>query len=264
MMRLLLAAGLVVAPALAGCIGGGETLIVVANAPRLANGMSIAVAVPRGLFGPAEGFASFIVSYQGRAVYPFGGVLGAPVFIQEGKGAAFVPYADFVVDNGDYVVAVEFQGREASARVPVEKWVNWVYVLSYVRNETLVADIVLETSSGSPGQRVFAAGQLDLEVRYRGEEGEANEMRLARVLRTDGRDDFVRVGIPLGDLERSGQRNRGFYSVEATFHNDEANGNKQVPMDPALANSTPPANWVYLELEEPCDRPVDVPPLCLP
>jgi hypothetical protein len=104
MVLLLAAAGL------SGCLGGGEPLVVAA-APITANGMTVAVVVPRGIFGGGDGTASFRIAYNGQTIYPPGGVLPAPIEIVEGKGSAFVDYRAFVVDNGDYAVTVEFQGH---------------------------------------------------------------------------------------------------------------------------------------------------------
>jgi hypothetical protein len=243
-MRAWLLAAMMLALPLAGCLGPSQGgLVVVAQAPRLANGMSIAIALPRGMLGAPEGTASFSVHYNGQVVYPPGGAVGAPMDVKEGKGSAFVPYAWFVIDNGDYEVTVDFDGRHATTRVPVEKWVHWVYALPYIKQGVLVVDIVLERTPGEPNDRVFAAGQLNLDVRYRGSSGRDNEMAFSKTVQSDGADDFIRVEMPLGDFDAR----RGYYSAEATFANFQAVGNSQVPMDPTLNDYNPPTNWVFVE-----------------
>jgi hypothetical protein len=258
-MRAWPAALLLLAPLLSGCLGGGgaSDLILVANAPSVANGMSLALVAPRGLFGPAEGSAVYWVHHDGRVVYPGAG--GAPLPLVQGRATDFVPYSRFVVENGDYQVVVDLEGRRAQTTVSVTKWVSWLYVVPYFRNDTIVADVVLEMSSGEPNARVFAAGQLNFQVRYRGEDGEVDELRLSRAVRTDGLDSFERLVIPLQDLAQ-GDRNRGYYAINATFHNDQANGNNNVLMDPALAQPDPPMNWVYLPLTDRCPMVVQPPP----
>lgn len=252
-MRRAALAVLVLLPGLlSGCLGGAgqPDLVVVASAPRIANGMTIAVGVPRTLFEDGEGIATYVISHGGAVLYPPGGV-GAFIQLAEGRGSAFVPYQNFVVGNGEYEVTVHYKDRSALVRASVEKWVQFVYVFPYQRNETIVADVVLEGGSGEPNYRIFAAGQLNLQVRYRGENMTEDEMRLTRVLRHEGLDAYIRVTIPFDDLEQR-QRNRGYYSVEATFHNEQANGNNNVPLDPALAQADPPTNYVYLELQDRC------------
>jgi hypothetical protein len=241
-------------------VGGSDAgMVVVASAPRLANGMTVAVAIQRSIFGGGDGVAMYQVSFNGQAIYPPGGVVGAPIEMVEGRGSAFIPYTNFVVDNGDYVVSVDFEGKHSEARATVEKWVNWVYVFPYLRNDTVVAEMVLERSEGQPSDRIFASGQINLQLRYRGENGTSNETRLTRVIPHDGLTDFERTQIPLTSIEQ-GDRNRGYYSVEATFQNLQAMGNNNVPLDPTLGQPNPPTNWVYLDLPDRCTATVALPP----
>jgi hypothetical protein len=245
---------LLLALGLSGCLGGSAdpgSMVVVASAPRLANGMTIAVGVPRGLFEDGEGVANYAISHGGEVLYPPGGV-GGFISLSQGRGSAFVPYSNFVVGNGEYEVTVTYKERSAMVRAAVDKWVNFVYVFPYLRNDTVVVDVVLERVSGQPNDRMFAAGQLSVQMRYRGENGTAEpEMRWTKSFRHEGQETFIRFAIPLEDITRS-SRNRGFYSVEATFHNEQANGNNNVPLDPALEDPDPPTNWIYLELEDRC------------
>jgi hypothetical protein len=234
---------LVLALPLGGCLGGGDAPVVVAAAPELANGMTVAVATPRGLLGGGEGQATFTVAYGGQVLYPPGGVLAAPLEVHEGKGSAFVPYQAFVVDNGDYTVSVTFNDKTAQATVPIKKWVYFVYALPYLRGSTLFVDLVLEQTRGQPNDRVFAEGELNMELRYRGHNGEVNQFRLGRTMLTQGDQSFQRIELPLGSFHSNEQ---GYYSVEATFHNFQASGNNNVGMDPELGSQRPPTNWVYI------------------
>lgn len=227
---------------LAGCLGNGS-IVVVAQAPRLANGMSIAVAVPRGLLGAADGTADFFISHNGQVLYPPGGAVGAPITLTEGKGSAFVPYAYFVVDNGDYEVLVDYEGKRTVTRVVVEKWVHWIYALPYVKDGHFIVDVVLERSPGQPNDRVFAAGQMNLEVRYHGQDRRDDQFAFSRAVTSDGSEDFLRVSLPLTSFNSQ----RGYYSAEATFANFQAYNNNAVPMDPTLNDYNPPTNWVFLE-----------------
>ncbi|HEV8361651.1 MAG TPA: hypothetical protein VGR28_14475 [Candidatus Thermoplasmatota archaeon] len=228
----------------AGCVGSPEAgMQIVASAPRLANGAAIAVAMPPGLFGYPEGTATFYIMHQGQIVYPNSGGAGAPLPVTAGQGSVFVPYNSFVISNGDYEVRVEFQGTSKVARMPVEKWVNWVYALPYIKNGNLIIDVVLEHSPGEPNQRVFAAGLLNVDMYYRGSHGEVNQFRVGRQLQTDNTQDFQRIEISL----RSFKSERGYYAAEATFANFEAVGNNWVAMDPTLDDYNPATNWVFIE-----------------
>jgi hypothetical protein len=251
-MRPLPLLALLAAPALAGCLGGGgPPFFVVAQAPSLANGMTVAVAAPG---GPDEGLARFTIAHDGLIVYPVGGgLLGVPLPLEGRQGSAFVPYSDFVVDVGDYVVDVAYQGQHVQATATVQKWVRFVYAFPYLRNDTLVTDLVLEDASGQPNERMFAAGQWHYELHFRGDNSTpADEVRWQRDFVTDGLDDHLRVEFPLSEINQT-QRNKGYYSAEATFNNFQALGNDNVPMDPALRASDPPLNWVYLDLPDQCD-----------
>lgn len=253
-------------PYAAGLLGpsGPANMVVVASAPRLSNGLTIAVGVPRTVFEDGEGNAFYVISRQGQALYPPGGVIGGVIAMAEGRGSAFVPYENFVVGNGEYEVEVSFKDKRALARTSVDKWVNYVYVFPYLRNDTVVADIVLEHTSGMPNDRIFTSGQLNVRLNYRGEDGAAEpEPRFTTTLEVSGVESFTRLTIPLDDIQRT-DRNRGYYSVEATFHNDQASGNNNVPLDPALEQANPPTNYVYLELPDRCTALVPEIPGVLP
>jgi len=226
---------------LAGCLENGAP-VVVAQAPPTANGLSVLLAVPKGVLGSGDGQATFRISYNGATVYPPGGVLPASIPIHESKGSVFVPYQAFVVDNGDYLVDVELEGHTTRATVPIHKWVYYVYVLPYKRDSSLFADVVLEQTRGQPNDRIFAQGELRVEVHYRGQHGEEDQLRVTRTLLTEGDQSFQRIEFPFTSFDPKD----GYYSLEATFSNLQASGNNNVGLDPELANARPPTNWVHL------------------
>jgi hypothetical protein len=196
---------------------------------------------------------------DGTVVYPVAGGPGAPVLIEGWRGTATIRYADFVVENARYDVTVEWNGQRSTTQVDVWKWVNWMWVFPYVRNTTLVAEIVLEDGLGTPASAVFASGQLHAEVRYRGRDGSVNEVRMIANRAVSGQQPVERIQFPLDRVTRTGNASEGYFSVEATFHNDQALGNNNVPMDPTLAAANPPTNWVYVGSST-CNFPIDLPP----
>ncbi|MCA1813162.1 MAG: hypothetical protein LC624_04315 [Halobacteriales archaeon] len=245
MRRAALLAAPVLLLALSGCLGGAEPPVVVMSAPAIANGATIAVAVPHSIFGGGEGTASYTISYLGNVVYPPGGV-PAGIDLHEGKGSVFVPYNAFVVDNGEYQANVQVADQVTRTQVAITKWVNYVYALPYLTPRgnptTLTVDVVLEQTRGSPNDRVFAEGEMDLEIRYRGDGG-VDQFKVGRTLVTDGGQSFQRFEFPLTGFDHSAS---GYYAAVATFHNHQAQGNNNVVMDPTLGNANPPTNWVYI------------------
>lgn len=238
-------------PLLAGCLGSGSAFVVVASAPVVSNGLTVLVANAGSVLGPVDGRASFVVRYAGEVVYPPGGVQGA-IDLRAGKGSAFVPYNYFVLGNGDYEVEVSFGGSTERHTVAIEKWVNYVFLqaycdqskrCAYAPSKNLKIDAVLEHTAGLTGDRVVAKGTLNVDLRYHGEAKDRNAYAYGFSTDVPGESTFVRVEVPLAKFATR----TGWYSVETTFHNEQALGNTWVGNDPAMARTEPPANWVWID-----------------
>ncbi len=220
--------------------------VVVAQAPSKGRGMSIAVATHAALGVSMDSTLSFEIRYQGEVVYPRYGV-GGELRTREGLATAFVPYAEFVQGNGNYQVVVENGARSDVGQADVRKWVNFVYLKPYVQdNETFTVDAVLEWGSGgNANQRVVAEGELQLEIRYRGENGTLNQSAHVLNTFTPGDRTFTRVAFPVEDMANF--RGEGWYSVHATFDNAQAQGNLGVGNDPTMDLRDPPQHWVWVD-----------------
>jgi len=227
---------------LAGCLGEGD-LILALSAPDAADGMTIFAAREDGLGDTPSRQARYRVEYDGRTVYPPGGV-GGIFIVSGGSGSQFLPYNFFVEGNGRYDVVVELDDETAQASARVEKWVEYVYLHPYWKNGKAIVDVQLsKASGGSPEDRVIARGDLVLEVRYRGLEGSLNTY--SGVLRAETPDDatFTRIDVPRSTFSKG----PGYYSFESTFHNGQAKGNTGVHNDPSMAARSPPWNWIKVD-----------------
>lgn len=212
-----------------------------AIAPADAGGMTVAVAVPSSLLRETTGTATYQIKHNGVVVYPPTGA-GAPFPVKDGRGSAFIPYSIFVVGNGDYEVVVRFGDTEQRATASVTKWVNYVFMLPFERNHGVALDVVLGRSpGGGPAERVQAAGDLLVDVRYRGSDGRMNVPLPRLKFAVSGESPLERVEVPASVFSRGA----GYYSFDATFFNDQAFGNNGARTDPTLANTSPPRNWVY-------------------
>lgn len=234
-----LAAVAVVALA-SGCLGGfSPDLIVAASAPITSDGVTVFASTPD---ADDSGQASYRIERAGKAVYPPGGI-GGIVPMSGGKGSVFVPYQRFVEANGPHDLVVTFDGDEARTTFQVEKWVEYVYLHPYYKNGRPFVDLQLSKGiGGSPDDRIITRGDLILEVAHRGLDGRLRQP--SGVIRQQTPDDatFTRIEVPKDVLDNG----PGYYSFEATFHNDEAKGNSGVGNDPTLAQRTPPWNWLYV------------------
>lgn len=250
-MKALALALLVSLPLISGCLGSGSPFAVVVSSPVLANGMTILVANAGGLLGPVDGRATYLVRYNGEIVYPPGGI-GGTIDLVQGKGSTFIPYQLFVVGNGNYDVAVDLNGAAVSQTAKITKWVSNVFLqvycdqskrCDYAPGERIQVDAVLEQSPGFPNARVVASGTLNIDVRYRGEAKQSDGIVHALSVELPGEQSFARVDIPFSKFNVR----KGWYSVDATFHNEQALGNTWVENDPSMGSSNPPANWVHVD-----------------
>jgi len=211
----------------------------------------VLVANAGGTFGAAEGRADFVVRYNGEVVYPHGGVRGT-IDVRDGKGSVFVPYSRFVVGNGNYEVEVTFEGTTQRHVAKIDKWVNAIFLQAYCDQSKQCAygpakvatvDAVLTKSAGDPNARVITKGTLNVDVRYRGELRQSNSYVYGFSHEVPGDRSFARIEIPLSKFASQ----RGWYSIETTFHNEYALGNTWVGNDPRMAASNPPANWIWID-----------------
>lgn len=246
---LLLTATLVLTTLLSGCVStslnpfNDDGVYAVVSAPAESGGMTIFVLVERTLQNN-DGQANYLIRFGDEIVYPPGG-LGGTIPVTDGRGMIFIPYDLFVVGNGKYEVEVEFGGDRAIVPTEVEKWVNYVYLHPYDRGNKIVIDAQLSRATGgAPSGRILAEGELLLQLRYRGQNGE-QDRSIGQPIRaiTDPDQSFVRVEVPRSAFS-SGS---GYYSVEPVFHNYQAKGNLWVGPDPAMAQRSPPWNWIYVQ-----------------
>lgn len=238
---------LVAALALSGCVtfaGAKDALIVALSAPKAASGMTLFLVTDNGLVEKITqdtDSAEYAIYFGDRLIYPPGGH-GASFPVEGRTGSAFIPYNLFVVGNGDYDVVVDYAGTSTRARVTVEKWVEYVYLHPFQKDNFVVVEAALASATGGkPDDRVLAAGDLILNIHYR---GDGSQDRVIGSVAGTTRNDEVgtKLEVPRSRLSQGA----GFYSFEPVFHNMEAKDNVQVPGDPTMANRQPPWNWLYV------------------
>ena len=248
-------------PTLVQSTVGRPELFVSATAPPSGRDLQVLVAVDPGLGGACDGTASVELELAGVIVYP---AVFTEVPIRECQGTVGVPYAKFASENAQYLVRARFGDLTAETHVFVEKVVNWVYVRSFSEPEEGRArvDIALDSILNQPlSSSIFATGTLVLDVRWetcspqdlagiplpvQTERCEADgDLVFHAELPVEDRASVV-VFIPYDNLDSpkfDGRPTPGHYNVTATFHNDEAKGNYNVPMDPSVYQEEPPGNW---------------------
>lgn len=236
-------AALVAALALAGCLGGGADIV--ASAPLRGAGLTLTVSADGGPLGGPPDEIDHRITYGGEEVYPPAG-LEAIELDGNGLGSKFIPYNDFVIGNGDYEVTVgDGAGYEP---VPVKKFVHYVFINPYVEDGDFTIDMTLQAAEGGrPADRIIAKGQAAFDIDYRGPNGSEEED--AHYLQTITNPDrtFTRVSFPVEEMEH--YKGEGYYSVDVTFNNYQADGNLNVGLDPNFGQRDPPRNWVYVEDE---------------
>lgn len=240
----LILAILLALPASAGCLRP-DPLLVALSAPKAASGMTLFLVTDKDLVDKLTkdtDRAEYSIYFGERLIYPPGGK-GATFPVDGRAGSAFIPYNLFVVGNGDYDVVVKYAGQTTRARVTVEKWVEYVYLHPFDKGNTIVVEAALASATGGrPEDRILAAGDLILNIQYRGRDGTEN--RVIGSISTNVRNDQISavVEVPRSRLSQG----PGFYSFEPKFHNLEAKDNVQVPGDPTMANRQPPWNWLWV------------------
>lgn len=248
-----------------GVVGGGEDLRIASNAPKKAEAMSLLVAIDPGLLGTCSGQAELEIEYHGIPVLP-GHLSKIPV---DGcKVTTEIPYSAFVRANGQYLLRVTYDDMVVEERVFIEKYVNWVYVRAFDEedNRRTRIDVAFDTQKAQPlASSIFATGTLELTVRWEDcqddglptlplnltpEDCQANDqLAFYGEIPVDNRAS-THIFIPWDSLEtksEDGETREGWYNVTATFHNDAAKANYNVPQDPSVYKEDPPGNWFEVD-----------------
>lgn len=260
---------LVLGPAASSAMTTGDELIVAANAPRHGETMSITVASKGGLLGGCDGEAT--VEVLKDDIIEYSSTLGT--FEVSGcRGSFSIPYAQFADENGQYLVRAHFDGKTAETRVTVEKVVNWVYVRSFEQreDERTRIDVAFDRAQGQPlTSSVFSSGTLVVDITWERCSRQDTVERIQDLVSQERcsatGDNVFHAEIPVEDRasthifipwenldqddDEDGEAKEGWYNVTATYHNDEAQSNNNVPMDPTVYNEDPPGNWFEVRYE---------------
>ncbi len=262
--KMALVLGLVLLAPAGASLLGGQDLHVAANAPKKGDTMSVLVTGDTNLLGSCNGEATVEVLKGDFKAY----TATRNVEMDGCEGVVEVPYSEFASENGIYTVQATYGDQTATTDVEVDKVVNWVYLRAFPNEDEqrTRVDVSLESSQGSPlASSIFGAGTLELDIRWE----ECTQQTIGFLI-TDPRDDCqatqssvfyeeipveheasTHVIIPWENLEADqdgdGNPEEGWYNVTATFHNDLALANSNVPMDPTLFNEDPPATWFEVE-----------------
>lgn len=262
----IVAIALLLLPPATDAVDGGEDLLVAANAPKHGETMSVAVSTRSGLVGGCGGDVTVEVLHQGIIEYP--GNLGTFEMDDDCRGRIEIPYDRFADQNGQYLVKAHHDGKTAQTRVNVEKVVNWVYVRSFEEDseERTRIDIAFDRALGQPlTSSVFSSGTLVVDITYEGCSDSGTLGDVQRILGQENCQEEATGGnvfhaeIPIKDRastvifvpwenldedsDQDEQATEGWYNVTATYHNEEAQSNSAVPMDPTVYNEDPPGNW---------------------
>lgn len=251
-------------------VGGEKTTFVAVEAPQAEGNVTVFVGQEPGLVGGCPSTAEVEILRDGITVYP--SVLGE-IELDDCQGSIDIPYRRFASSNGQYVAHVSVGDRTAETRFTVEKVVDWVYIRSFP-NETAErtrVEVALSRTKAQPiHSSVWTSGELVLDVYWETCEDDGplgtgldlgNETRECQA----DHDNVFHGSVPLNttavthvivpwdnlesdkfDEDRPAE---GRYNVTATFHNAEAKGNRNVPMDPTVFREDPPGNWFEVEYE---------------
>lgn len=260
----LVAVALLILPPASDALSGGDDLIVAANAPKHGDTMTVVVGTRGGLIGGCGGEVQVEIWREDFIEYPAN--LGT-FEIEDGcRGSIEIPYDRFADKNGRYVVKAHHDGKTAETSVFVEKVVNWVYVRSFEESEheRTRVDVAFDRARGQPlTSSVFSSGTLVIDITYARcpdsatlgierlvDDGDCDEATGDNVFHAEipveDRASTV-IFVPWKNLDEDSdqddQATEGWYNVTATYHNEEAQSNGAVPMDPTVYNEDPPGNW---------------------
>lgn len=264
------AALLLVGPALGNAVGGGETLFVAVEATQTNENMTVFVGKETGLVGGCPDEAEIEVRRDGIPVYPT--VLG-DMELDDCQGSLDIPYRAFASENGQYTVKAHVGDEIGETVVQIEKVVDWVTIRSFpnATEERTRIEVALHLAQAQPiKSSVFTSGELVLDVWWEdckddgplgtglGVLNETQECRASHDNVFHGRVPLnttavTNVIIPWDNFESEKYEDErpaeGDYNVTATFHNAEAKGNRNVPMDPTVFKEDPPGNWFEVDYE---------------
>lgn len=263
------AAAVLLLPAASNAVRGGDDLVLAANAPQHGESMRVVLGAKGGWIGGCSGEAEVEIRHDDWIAYP----RSRGAFEMDGcRGAIDIPYREFASQNGVYLVEATFDGKSTTTRVMVEKVVNWVYVRAFdePNEERTRIDVAFDRAIGQPlTSSVFSSGTLVLDIVY--EECTPEETIPLEEL-TGGSscteatgDNVFHAEIPVEDRasavvfipwenldednDEDEQATEGWYNVTATYHNDEARSNDNVPMDPTVYDEDPPGNWFKVDYQ---------------
>lgn len=261
-------AAVLIVPVLGSALGGGESFFIGVTAPGADDEITVFVGNDPGLVGGCPDEAHVEIQRDGRTVYP--SVLGQ-IDLEDCQGSIDIPYRRFADRNGYYELTARMGDNVGETGFNVEKVVNWVYIRSFPNGtaERTRVEVGLARAQAQPiHSSVFTSGDLVLDVYW---EDCSQRGALGFGLLKDTEDcradhDHVfheeiplnttavtNVILPWDNFESSKfdseNPDEGWYNVTATFHNAEAKGNRNVPMDPTVFDEDPSGNWFEVAYE---------------
>jgi hypothetical protein len=265
------AAGLLVlVPSVDGIVGGPDATYVTVEASESSDSVTVFAGKERGLLGGCPDQAQVQLRQDDFVVYP--GVLGK-IELDDCRGQIDIPYRSFASVNGPYQAKVQIGDETLETGFTIEKVVNWVYVRSFpneTAERTRIEVALAQTQAQPIRSSVFTSGELVLDVWWESceqqgplgtglgldnqtQDCQANHDNVFHGAVPLNNTAVTNVIVPWDNLESEKyEENRpaeGSYNVTATFHNLEAKGNKNVPMDPSVFREDPPGNWFEVDYE---------------
>jgi hypothetical protein len=257
-------------PPMGGAVGGGSQAYVAVNAAENAAAITVVAGQTTTPFSECPDEASVEILKDGFTVYS--PILGEFELDENCQGSIDVPYEQFASENGDYTAKIEMGSDTYETVFRVNKIANWVFVRaqSDAQNERTKVSVALSKAQSQPLQSaVFTSGELVLDVYWEDCEDErstvpgplptsdgscqANGQNVFHATVHWNRTANTNLIIPWDNFEnptRNGDKPpEGQYNVTATFHNDEALANDNVPMDPTVFDRDPPGNWFEVDRE---------------
>jgi hypothetical protein len=257
-------------PTVDAVLGGPDTSYVTVEAPENAEAITVSTGTQQSLLGGCPDKAEVTIYRDDLVVYPR--ALGQ-VDLDGCTGQIDIPYRQFASINGPHRAEVTIGDETMATTFDVEKIVNWVYVRSFPNQtqERTRVEVALAQAQAQPiRSSVFTSGELVLDVYWEScarngplgtgmgiedqtQECEADHDNVFHGTVPLNTTAVTNVIIPWDNFESpkfdEERPEEGSYNVTATFHNVEAKGNKNVPMDPTIYREDPPGNWFEVDYE---------------